>query len=163
MAGVHWNEKNLPNPETVTGAQAKADAALQAAKAYADTLSQGGDVHWDNILGKPSVFPPASHSHMEYSLLYRKGEYDGNGGNYQYVHVGVSRLPALVVFRYQTAEGGDDDEIMYTSHTEFIFPWAVLTSDSYIFQWQELGFNVSGKLNLTTGYYPLTYYWVALW
>lgn len=78
MAGVHWNEKNLPNPETTTGAQAKADQALAAAKAYTDqnkvTSLPWGSITgkpetatrwptWSEVSGKPSSFPPSSHNH----------------------------------------------------------------------------------------------------
>lgn len=89
MAGVHWNEKNLPNPETTTGAQAKADQALAAAKAYTDqnkvTSLPWGSITgkpetatrwptWNEVTGKPSTFPPSGHNHDD--RYYTKSEVD---------------------------------------------------------------------------------------
>ena len=62
MAGIHWNQTNLPNPETTAGAQQKADAALAAAKAYTDA-NKVTSLPWNSITGKPSTFPPQSHTH----------------------------------------------------------------------------------------------------
>lgn len=67
MAGIHWNQTNLPNPETTTGAQQKADAALAAAKAYTDA-NKVTSLPWSSITGKPSTFPPSSHSHSASDL-----------------------------------------------------------------------------------------------
>lgn len=62
MAGIHWNQTNLPNPETTTGAQQKADQALAAAKAYTDA-NKVTSLPWSSITNKPSTFPPSSHTH----------------------------------------------------------------------------------------------------
>lgn len=43
MAITHWNDETLPNPETTTGAQQKADAAEQAAKTYAETKADAAE------------------------------------------------------------------------------------------------------------------------